>query len=123
MAEGVASRRRSRLPLAVAVVVLCAHALGTALSGLRFGPPFVLAVSSALAAGLWAVARVGRGGPLPSGVRWALLAVWLVPPLLLWLAVGWAPLFPPPRDPIMSEPSPWCRQETEPGSVLSSGDS
>jgi len=141
MAGSLSSRRRSRWPIAAVVVVLCVHAVGTALSGSRFGPPFVLALSSALAAWLWAVVRVGRRGSLPAGVRWALLAVWLIPPLLLWLAAGWAALFPSPRDPQNGPineggsngswaahfpsprnpaepvPSPWCCEEAEPAAA------
>ena len=106
--------RRNRLPVVVAVVVLSLHAIGMALTGYQFGPVFVLTLSSALAAGLWAV-RACRSEPLPSGVRWSLLAVWLVPPLLLWLLVGWEALFPSPRNPIVKDSSPyWCRVETEP---------
>ena len=121
MAESLALRFRTRLPVVVAVVVLSVHAAGTALSGLWFGPPLVLALSSALAAGLWAIARAGRRGPLPAGVRWALLAVWLVPPLALWMSVGWEALFPSPREPVVPLDSPWCRTEAEPAAAAGGG--
>ena len=100
-------RRSDRLAVAVAALVLSIHALGTALSGLRFGPAFVIALSSVLAVGFWIVVRLGRSGPLPIGVRWALLAVWLVPPLVLWGLVGWTILFPSPLNPVVPC-SPWC---------------
>ncbi|HEY2786342.1 MAG TPA: hypothetical protein VGJ05_15350, partial [Fimbriiglobus sp.] len=69
-------------------VVLSAHVIGTALSGLLVGPTFVLLVSSVLAAGLWIVVRAGRTEPIPSRVQAALLAVWLVPVAFLWAAAG-----------------------------------
>jgi hypothetical protein len=89
MRRGIVSRfGHRRLPVALAVLVLSAHVVGTALSGLLIGPTFVLVVSSSVAAGLWAVVRAGRTGPLPARVRASLLAVWLVPVALLWAAAG-----------------------------------
>jgi hypothetical protein len=85
----MASRlRHRRLAVVTVAVVLSAHVIGTALSGLLVGPTFVLLVSSVLAAGLWIVVRAGRTEPIPSRVQAALLAVWLVPVAFLWAAAG-----------------------------------
>ncbi len=90
--------RGNRLGIATAIVVLSIHAAGVGLSGRRIGPTFVLAVTSALALGLWLTARAGRTGPLPDPVRMALLVVWLFPLIVFWGFAVYAWAFPAPPN-------------------------